>query len=606
MSLSFLRKLKFDAALQDRADPLSEGVIPKPRVFTSGARDLAPYGSSGRTAARPQQPPFKIAVSETVPKTFLYPRSASAVIAILAFVLLTALGSPAQRPQLKRPEEQAPEDKPPAPKKPKVKGPRALGLLQFTPNGKATLIPIAILVEGHYYDASAYKADPVPMALEGGIVYEAEQAGASQGLFTINAAMHSKNPNASPWIGTGSYVQNGTEVAKTAHKAESVPRGLDSSDNDAPPRLTRGSDSKSAPANTSSTPASGTSPSSGTSSSSASSPSASSSGGSPDKAGAASATATQPASAAPADSKSAASSSGGSSSAGNSPAGSTPAPDAPKPAPTAASAKPADTSANAQTSPQQSDNYYRPTLRRGKPEESAPPQEEAEDKTEAKPANAASPASTPGSATPQPVRLVPAISDAGGPDPRAYRFFWKEGEEDERRKQMLDLAGNELRAYVNALARNLISAKPASPPSAKTGTTHKPAAKPKPAEAVFENVQFHAFDVWVNNQPVMILTAEGHLNPPPTLPTGPVPESYSITLVARTDIYGELRKLYSGVTDKFHLDVTPRLELIDAVDVDGDGRGELLFRETTDAGNGYIIYRATPDKLMKLFNSLES
>jgi hypothetical protein len=513
-----------------------------------------------------------------MPKFFLYRRSASAVIAILAFLILTALDSAAQRPQLKRPEEAAPEDKPPAPKKPKVKGPRALALLQFTPNGKATLIPIAILVEGHYYDAGAYKADPVPMALERGIVYEAEQAGASQGLFTINAAMHSKNPSSAPWIGTGSYVQNGTEVAKTAHKAESVPRGLDSSDNDAPPRLSRGSDSKPAPAKSSNPPAAGA-PAGGSSDKSAAAPAA-------------------PAQSAPAATPA------GSAPAANASAGASSPPDAQKTTPSAAAPKPADTSASAQTSSQPSDNYYRPTLRRGKPEESAPP-EPAEDKIEPKPANAAS-TSTAAAATAQPMRLVTAISDGGGPDPRSYQFLWREGEEGDRRKQMLDLAGNELRAYVNALARNLISAKPAAPStSAKTGAAHKSAAKSKPAEAVFENVQFRAFDVWVNNQPVMILTAEGHLNPPPTLPAGPVPDSYSITLVARTDIYGDLRKMYSGVTDKYHLDVTPRLELIDAVDVDGDGRGELLFRETTDAGNGYLIYRATPDKLMKLFDSLE-
>jgi hypothetical protein len=75
-------------------------------------------------------------------------------------------------------------------------------------------------------------------------------------------------------------------------------------------------------------------------------------------------------------------------------------------------------------------------------------------------------------------------------------------------------------------------------------------------------------------------------------------------LVARTDIYSNLHKLYLGITDKYHLDLTPRLELIDAVDADGDGRGELLFQETTDAGNGYVIYRATADTLWKMFDSL--
>jgi hypothetical protein len=124
----------------------------------------------------------------------------------------------------------------------------------------------------------------------------------------------------------------------------------------------------------------------------------------------------------------------------------------------------------------------------------------------------------------------------------------------------------------------------------------------KPAQPVFENVRFAAFDVWKNNQPVMILSAEAHFPAEPGAATAP--EIYSITLVSRTDIYGSLRKLYSGVTDKFHLDVTPRLELIDVVDADGDGRGELLFQEITDGGNGYIIYRATGDKLWKMFDSL--
>ena len=60
----------------------------------------------------------------------------------------------------------------------------------------------------------------------------------------------------------------------------------------------------------------------------------------------------------------------------------------------------------------------------------------------------------------------------------------------------------------------------------------------------------------------------------------------------------------SALPTSIHLDIRPRLELVDAVDADGDGRGELLFRETTDTGNGWSIYRATADKLWKMFDSL--
>jgi len=526
-------------------------------------------------------------------RKFLYRRLGSAVIVILAFFAVMVSRSAAQggRPELKRPED-IPQEKPPEPKKKKVKGPRAVGVLQLSSSGKATLIPIAILLDGKFYDASAYKADPVPMALESGTVYEIEQSGDSQGLFTVNGALHSKNQgSASPWVGAGSYLPNGTEAAKSTRKAENVPVGLDNSDSDAPPRLTRGNASKPA-AGSSPTPASG---------SSSPAPAAPAGTGSSEKPAAAS---EPPGSSQPA-----------SGSSGSAPTGQ----DAPKATVPAASDKPADQSvkqqapastagqtqaSTGQTSPgrsspgqgspgQSSENYYRPTLRRGKPTQAAPEEDEPATRV-SKP----EPSGTANTAALGSVQLVPAISDAGGPDPHSYKFFWKTGEEEERRNEMLALAGDEVRAYANALARNRI---PAKPPAAKaTSAGHK--APVKPAQSVLENVQFRAFDVWVNNQIVMILTAEAHF--PPASGETVAPEQYSITLVTRTDIYGNLRKLYAGVTDKFHLDVTPRLELIDAVDADGDGRGELLFRETTDAGGGYVIYRATADKLWKMFDSL--
>jgi hypothetical protein len=77
--------------------------------------------------------------------------------------------------------------------------------------------------------------------------------------------------------------------------------------------------------------------------------------------------------------------------------------------------------------------------------------------------------------------------------------------------------------------------------------------------------------------------------------------SYFVTLVAKADMYGELRKLQTSVTDDHHLDETPRLELIDAVDADGDGRGEFLFRQISDAGSTWAVYRAGADSLLPLF-----
>jgi hypothetical protein len=548
-------------------------------------------------------------------RKFLYRRLGFAVIVILALFALVAPHGAAQMPQLKRPQDDTPEKPAEKPKK-KVKGPRAIGVVQLN-GGKGTLIPVAILVDGRFYDASVYKADPVPMALESGTVYEVEQSGSSQGLFTISGALHSKTAGSPhPWTGSGAYLPNGTEVKKTTRKAEDVPVGLDTSSNDEPPRLTRGNGSKPAASGSSPAPAS-TSPAGA---------------GSSEKPAAPPPAAAQPVSGSPASSPS-----GQDSQKPTAPAAADKPPDqatkdqaakdqatkdqAPKaaqatPGQSAPSqASPSQTSptqtspgqtsptqtASSQASPaktsqgQESENYYRPTLRRGKPTQAAPEEDEPASKTGKTDSPATATAANVG-----PSQLVPAISDGGGPDPRPYKFFWKTGEEEERRNQMLALAADEVRAYASALVRNRISAKP---PAAKAASAiHK--APAKPAQPVFGNTQFHAFDVWGNNQAVMILSTEAQLPSAPAPGATTAPETYSITLVARSDIYGNLRKVYSGVTDKFHLDVTPRLELIDAVDADGDGRGELLFRETTDAGSGYVIYRATGDKLWKMFDSL--
>ncbi len=71
--------------------------------------------------------------------------------------------------------------------------------------------------------------------------------------------------------------------------------------------------------------------------------------------------------------------------------------------------------------------------------------------------------------------------------------------------------------------------------------------------------------------------------------------------MARDDIYGDLHKVLASVTDTNHFDVLSKLELIDAVDADGDGRGELLFRQVSDAGSAFVLYRVIGDQLWPLF-----
>jgi len=504
----------------------------------------------------------------------------SILVALLACVASCAVVTAAQeeRPQITPGERKVPRKK--------DAGPRAVGVLQMAANGKTSLVPVAILVDGKFWDASAYKADPVPMALEPGTVYEAERAGSSLGLFTVSSALHSRAVNVpSPWIGTGKWVPAGSEAPNKPLRAETAPAGIDNSD--APPRLTRDPTKVLQPA---SPPASSTPPPQSTGpSDSGDEPPRLTKGVSP------------PASAPPASSTPAGQNPPGPASTGSKTPGDSQPSDA-KPD----GAKP-DDRANLPASDSGASAANRPTLRRGKPVEPLPEDEVPGYSKPGAAASTAPSADAAKSAQPPadkaPVDIVPAISDASGPEPKPFGFTWLKDEEGERRQQMVTLAKEQVRAYLAAQAKARIA--PAAKPAGSQAARHTPAAKTK--DPILENVQMKTYDLWTTNQPILVFSAEAHMPPPPAGVAYSAVDSelqYSIMLVAYPDMYNNLHKIYVGVTDKYHLDLTPRLELIDAVDADGDRRGELLFREISDGGSGWVIYRASADKLWKMFDSL--
>ena len=87
----------------------------------------------------------------------------------------------------------------------------------------------------------------------------------------------------------------------------------------------------------------------------------------------------------------------------------------------------------------------------------------------------------------------------------------------------------------------------------------------------------------------------------PLATAGSRPFAYYATVVARLDVNDQPQKAFGSVTDTAHLDVYPRLELIDALDPDARGRGALLFRQYSDVGISYALYRVFPYNMEKVF-----
>jgi hypothetical protein len=439
------------------------------------------------------------------------------------------------------------------------KGPRALGLVQITDKGKAHLIPIAIMMGGKFYDAESFKATPVPMALDFGIVYEGFRAGVSQGLFTITQPGQLNHE----WIAEGTWLPEGAKLKtdKQKYAPPVIDEGGKDDDHPVLHRRAGGEADKdeTKPAGTSTAPTSttGTSPAPPSSSPT---PSTTPSAPSPSTAPKASDTTKAPESA-----------SG-------------------KP-PDSSSTKASDSSASRSSDNDQPiSDPNRPILRRGKPDPNAhhEPFVNFDDPAQAATASnqAGKEAATAQAAAAASVQTVAAISDAAGPDPRPYTYDLKPAEEAIYRNKMLELAGQQLRP------RTQPSASPKLPATGKKSSSSK-TAKPE-----FEGINLRIFDLSNSNEPVLVLSARTPL-PPATASSAQVPQE--ITLIARTNLEGELQKLFFAQTDARHLDFSPRMELVDAVDADGDGRGELLFRRTFDSASAYAIYRVTADGLWPLW-----
>ena len=416
-----------------------------------------------------------------------------------------------------------------------------MGLLQFLPGGKVRLIPVVILIDGQYYDASAYKASPVPMALWSETVYEGFRAGISQGIFTVGGALENQKTN--EWIAEGTWQTAESLAAKTTKKpSPTIPRGLEDDDS-GPPTLRHSAASKPKPPET-------------------------------------------PPASAPAE---------------------VPAPSQPTSAPATAPAPPAAQSpASSESSPSitpehtESEDPNRPTLKRGKPASTPVPSEpEITPIAPAAKGSAHTPPAAAASSKTAQAQLIPAISDANGPEAHSYIYDLKPDDELALRNKMLALAADAVRARVKQLSSQQVG----SPETARGSKSHA-ATRAKAEPPSFDDIQFRVFDLSNSNEPTMVLTATAML-PQRTDQEPSADLQYFVTLVARQDINGDVHKAFSNVSDSQHLDVIPKFELIDAVDVDGDGRAELLFRKVYDASSAFIVYRVIGDQLYALFDGAQ-
>jgi hypothetical protein len=183
-----------------------------------------------------------------------------------------------------------------------------------------------------------------------------------------------------------------------------------------------------------------------------------------------------------------------------------------------------------------------------------------------------------------------AVSDATSRPDHPWTYSWANPDDEAKMKSAVeDLARTALGASVPAPA-------PKTPPPRTAAVTPRKTAKPAPppAPAPLEDEEYRVFELAYGSGATLVLTA--HTD-------DPLASQKFVTIVAQPDLYGNVRVLLKSVTDMAHLDETPRMRLVDAVDALADNRGELLFELRGDTSRQFALYRVYRGAAEKLFVS---
>jgi hypothetical protein len=182
-----------------------------------------------------------------------------------------------------------------------------------------------------------------------------------------------------------------------------------------------------------------------------------------------------------------------------------------------------------------------------------------------------------------------AVSDAKARPEHTWSYSWANPDDEAKMKASLEDVAR------TALGLNPPPPPPVTPPKPiATRKSAKPAPPPPepPPPAPLLDEQYRVFELAYGSGATLVLTA--HTG-------GPLAQQKFIALVAQPDLYGNTLVLLKSITDGAHLDETPRMRLVDAVDALADNRGELLFELRGATQRQFALYRVLRGQAEKLF-----
>jgi hypothetical protein len=184
-----------------------------------------------------------------------------------------------------------------------------------------------------------------------------------------------------------------------------------------------------------------------------------------------------------------------------------------------------------------------------------------------------------------------AVSDASDREAHPFVYLWADPADATKMQTQMEIAAS------NAIAAAAPPVKVT--PKAHTATTatqrrRAAATPPSPPKLVFTNERFKAYELTYSGGATLVFSGEtvDHAG-----------KTKYVTLIAQPDFNGVPKVLFKSVTDDDHLDQTPKMRLVDAVDAKADNRGDLVFELRSSRDREFVIYRVSAGLAEQVFTT---
>lgn len=184
------------------------------------------------------------------------------------------------------------------------------------------------------------------------------------------------------------------------------------------------------------------------------------------------------------------------------------------------------------------------------------------------------------------MKQMVAVSDANPTGGQTFSYVWASPDDEAKMKADLEAVAEQ------ALAPPAAAVKPAVVKTAHGAHRKAQPAPPAPPQPMLEDVEFRSFGLTFGGGATMVLSAHTAGDDP----------NY-VTIIAQPDFYGKPQVLLKQVTSANDLDVIPRMRLIDAVDTEGNSRGNLIFELRGHTYRRFAIYRIAGGQATQVFLS---